>query len=499
MPGAILQRNPPRILRLVLGAYWANRAEATWSPAPTRHKGARPSNGVPRWPTPCRLSQWPSLALKQQIPGQLALLVPPIGQPYRVPTGSSPLASISSHLALQCASRNPGSRASIPRVPFVLDRPAPPLGNQRPIPSEASPSVPERLLHEMVLSCVPAPNAEGVCDKIPSTTTPVLCLRSNLELHTPIARHQLKLATHNNEEMEDKTIRLDSIVDAEDAAKERRRKQNRIAQRKHRRRKAEQRLSAMSKSPEIRVSPLHSGPCCCCVTRRPEAVPPPEDYNRSFMSITSPNPSSSYGPLTPSAVSDYDSRQTLSASHWTPFWPAASPLFDGDAGSVLPSGDNPLDNHSHSPIPSTASLDIPPFQDSHSPASALSYDASISLISRPSNASLLPEGHLGGQFPLHLAARGGYIGIMSLLLSRGARIDAKDTCGRTALHYAADAGHLDAVGMLLSLGANPFLVDSEGCNSLHIAASKGREDIVRVLMERGMDPNLGVGSDIENS
>lgn len=27
------------------------------------------------------------------------------------------------------------------------------------------------LLHEMVLSCVPAPNAEGVCDKIPSTTS----------------------------------------------------------------------------------------------------------------------------------------------------------------------------------------------------------------------------------------------------------------------------------------------------------------------------------------
>lgn len=267
------------------------------------------------------------------------------------------------------------------------------------------------------------------------------------------------------------------------------------------RRKAEQRLSAMSKSPELRVSPLHPGPCCCCVTRRPEMVPPPEDYSCSFMSITSPNPSSPYGPLTPSVVSDYDSRQTLPANQWTSFWPAASPLFDADATSnVLPSGDS-LDNHnhSHSPIPSTASLDIPSFQDSHSPASALSYDASISLISRPSNTSLSPEGHLGGQFPLHLAARGGYIGIMGLLLSRGARIDAKDTCGRTALHYAADAGHLEAVGMLLSLGANPFLVDSEGCNSLHIAASKGREDIVRVLMERGMDPNLGVGSDIENS
>lgn len=50
--------------------------------------------------------------------------------------------------------------------------------------------------------------------------------------HTTMARHDLKLAIHNNEEIEDK-ISIDSIVDAEDAAKERRRKQNRIAQRKH--------------------------------------------------------------------------------------------------------------------------------------------------------------------------------------------------------------------------------------------------------------------------
>ncbi|KAL7783604.1 hypothetical protein V8C37DRAFT_397010 [Trichoderma ceciliae] len=316
-------------------------------------------------------------------------------------------------------------------------------------------------------------------------------------------RHGLRLSIQNEEGVEEK-VEIDSTVDAEADAKERRRKQNRIAQRKHRRRKAEQRLYATSKSSDIRVT-LHSGPCCCCVTRG-QAITATEDYNQSFISITSPN--SSYGPLTPSAISDYESHQTLSArdivgndlsNQWTPFWPAASPLFDADA-NVLPSGDT-LDSHSHShsPIPSTASLAMQPFQDSQSPASALSYDTSLSLISRPKNNSLSPEGHVGGQFPLHLAARGGYIGTIRLLVSRGARLDANDTYGRTALHYAAEAGHLEAVSMLLSVGANPFLVDSEGCNSLHIAASKGREDIVRVLLERGMDPNLGVGSDGEAS
>ncbi|KAH6603651.1 hypothetical protein Trco_008426 [Trichoderma cornu-damae] len=309
--------------------------------------------------------------------------------------------------------------------------------------------------------------------------------------------HELRLSIQNDQGVEEK-VKIDSIVDVEAAAKERRRRQNRIAQRKHRRRKAEQRLSATSDN----RAPLHSGPCCCCVTGRPESTAP-DDYSQGLVSVASPN--SSYGPLTPSAISDYESHQTLSArdvvgnelsNHWTPFWPAASPLFDADA-SVVPPGDA-LD--CHSPIPSSASLEVQPFRDSQSPASALSYDASASLMgSRPQNGSLSPEGHVGGQFPLHLAARGGYIGIIGLLVGRGARLDAKDTCGRTALHYAAEAGHLEAVSVLLSVGANPFLVDSDGCNSLHVAAGKGREDIVRVLMERGMDPNLGVGSDIETS
>ncbi|KAK6448902.1 hypothetical protein ACSS6W_008557 [Trichoderma asperelloides] len=312
-------------------------------------------------------------------------------------------------------------------------------------------------------------------------------------------RNVLRLSIHNEEGIEEK-VRIDSIIDAEAAAKERRRTQNRIAQRKHRRRKAEKKLSAMSASPDIRVL-SHPGPCCSCVTGRPGNIGT-EDYSQSFISITSPN--SSYGPLTPSAFSDYESHSNVSArevignelpNQWSPFWSATSPLFDTDA-NVLPPGDA-LDGRSHSPIPSSASLDIQPFQDSQSSASALPYDVSPGHLRRQKSNSLSPEAPIGGQFPLHLAARGGYIGTISLLISRGARLDIKDTYGRTALHYAAEAGQFEAVTMLLSLGANPFLADGEGCSSLHVAASKGREDIVRVLMERGMDPNLGVGSDIE--
>jgi hypothetical protein len=45
-------------------------------------------------------------------------------------------------------------------------------------------------------------------------------------------RNVLRLSIQNEEGIEEK-VKIDSIVDAEAAAKERRRKQNRIAQRKH--------------------------------------------------------------------------------------------------------------------------------------------------------------------------------------------------------------------------------------------------------------------------
>lgn len=45
-------------------------------------------------------------------------------------------------------------------------------------------------------------------------------------------RNVLRLSIHNEEGIEEK-VRIDSIIDAEAAAKERRRTQNRIAQRKH--------------------------------------------------------------------------------------------------------------------------------------------------------------------------------------------------------------------------------------------------------------------------
>src|SRR5690348_10454891 len=69
----------------------------------------------------------------------------------------------------------------------------------------------------------------------------------------------------------------------------------------------------------------------------------------------------------------------------------------------------------------------------------------------------------GGQWEtplLHLAAQGGHLGCVKLLLGLGFDVDHRDKLDRAAaLHWAAAEGHLDLVKYLLSVGAD---VDGAG-------------------------------------
>ncbi|XP_026400972.1 serine/threonine-protein phosphatase 6 regulatory ankyrin repeat subunit B-like isoform X2 [Papaver somniferum] len=105
--------------------------------------------------------------------------------------------------------------------------------------------------------------------------------------------------------------------------------------------------------------------------------------------------------------------------------------------------------------------------------------------------------------PLHFAASSGDADMITLLLSRGVRVDVATRCG-PALVLAAHHGLLDAVKVLLDHGANPncemylhmkplisaILVKSQGCmnlllqqgmTALEIAAIKCNYQIVGVL------------------
>ncbi len=69
-------------------------------------------------------------------------------------------------------------------------------------------------------------------------------------------------------------------------------------------------------------------------------------------------------------------------------------------------------------------------------------------------------------------------GVIELLLSHGAPIDAVDDRGRSALMTAAERGHAEVVGMLLGHGAAAALRDKAGKTALDLAANDGVRQVL---------------------
>jgi hypothetical protein len=80
------------------------------------------------------------------------------------------------------------------------------------------------------------------------------------------------------------------------------------------------------------------------------------------------------------------------------------------------------------------------------------------------------------------AAGKGRTGDVQSLLSRGARIDARNGNGYTALALAAWRGHGATVKVLLDAGANPNLANEDRKTPLHWAAAFGHAAIVSGLV-----------------
>ena len=72
-----------------------------------------------------------------------------------------------------------------------------------------------------------------------------------------------------------------------------------------------------------------------------------------------------------------------------------------------------------------------------------------------------------GRTPLSLAAEKGYVGVVSLLLQKGAEVATKDGRGSTVLHWAYRQGHGNIARLLLEKGANPDESDKLGATPLY--------------------------------
>lgn len=83
--------------------------------------------------------------------------------------------------------------------------------------------------------------------------------------------------------------------------------------------------------------------------------------------------------------------------------------------------------------------------------------------------------------PLHLAAGGGDIQRVQLLVRDGADVNARDAAGQTPLHYAASNGHGQTTQTLMGLGADPSAKDHAGHAPRYYAERNGHSGTAEYL------------------
>ena len=97
-----------------------------------------------------------------------------------------------------------------------------------------------------------------------------------------------------------------------------------------------------------------------------------------------------------------------------------------------------------------------------------------------------------GTTPLMAAAEGNAylpdnVPALTLLLEKGARIDAQDKRGRTALYRAVEEGKENAARLLLERKASLQLKTVDGATLVHAAVTYGRMPILKLLLQSGVD------------
>jgi cytohesin len=93
--------------------------------------------------------------------------------------------------------------------------------------------------------------------------------------------------------------------------------------------------------------------------------------------------------------------------------------------------------------------------------------------------------------PLHLAAEGGQLKIIQMLLAAGANPNAENKTGQTPLSFAAKSVSLEAMKMLLGAGVNPNVENNQERTPLSFAVESGSLEALKMLLNAKANPNGG--------
>jgi len=93
--------------------------------------------------------------------------------------------------------------------------------------------------------------------------------------------------------------------------------------------------------------------------------------------------------------------------------------------------------------------------------------------------------------PLCIASRYGHVGVVIMLLQRGADVNNVNRLGETSLFIASRYGHVPVVELLLQHGANVNQGTNYGGgqNPIFAAVETGNKEIVKILLANGAEIN----------
>ena len=97
----------------------------------------------------------------------------------------------------------------------------------------------------------------------------------------------------------------------------------------------------------------------------------------------------------------------------------------------------------------------------------------------------------GTKFPLHSAARHGYLDIVKVLIESGANVEVKEeNYDCTPLHYAASNEHLEITKLLVEKKADVNSMNKSNETPLHYTTFHSHLEITKLLIENGAKVNL---------